>query len=132
MSDRRRRDLVSLLVALAVILALAFWVFRPFLLDFAVAACVALLLAPLQKRLTAAFGGRPGLAAALLVLVTTALILVPVLSSLLDPRAAGGGLPRLAPDAVALEPGRRAAPLAGPAAALSRACGRGWCGCRPR
>jgi predicted PurR-regulated permease PerM len=83
MSDRRRRDLVALLLSLAVILALAFWVFRPFLLDFAVAACVALLLAPLQKRLTAAFGGRPGLAAALLLLVTTALILVPVLSSLL-------------------------------------------------
>jgi predicted PurR-regulated permease PerM len=83
MSDRPRRDLLSLLLALALILALAFWVFRPFRLDFAVAACIALLLAPFQKRLTAALGGRPGLAAALLLLVTTVLVLVPVLSSLL-------------------------------------------------
>jgi predicted PurR-regulated permease PerM len=83
MSERARRDLVSLLVALALILGLAFWVFRPFLLDFAVASCIALLLAPVQKRLAAAFGGCPGLAAALLVLVTGLLILLPVLSSLL-------------------------------------------------
>jgi predicted PurR-regulated permease PerM len=83
MSDKSRRDLISLLVALAVILALAFWVFRPFLLDFAVASCIALLLAPVQTRLTTAFGRRPGLAAALLVLVTGLLILLPVLSSLL-------------------------------------------------
>ncbi len=83
MTDRNRRDLVSLLVALAVILALAFWVFRPFLLDFAVASCIALLLAPVQTRLATAFGRRPGIAAALLVLGTGLLILLPVLSSLL-------------------------------------------------
>ena len=54
MPERRRRDLLTpLLLALAVILLLAFWVFRPFLLVFAVAACVALLLAPVQKRLAA-------------------------------------------------------------------------------
>jgi predicted PurR-regulated permease PerM len=84
MTDKRRLDLLTpLVLALILILALAFWVFRPFFLVFSVAACVALLLAPLQKRLTAIFGQRPGLAAALLVLVTTVLILVPVLSSLL-------------------------------------------------
>ena len=83
MPERRRRDLLTpLLLALAVILVLAFWVFQPFILVFAVAACVALLLAPLQKRLAAALGGRPGAAAAVLVLVTTVMILGPVLTSL--------------------------------------------------
>jgi predicted PurR-regulated permease PerM len=83
MTERRRRDLLTpLLFALAVILVLAFWVFQPFLLVFAVAACVALLLAPVQDRLAAALGGRPTLASALLVLFTTVAILVPVLTSL--------------------------------------------------
>jgi predicted PurR-regulated permease PerM len=83
MPERRRRDLLTpLLVALAAILLLAYWVFRPFLLLFAVAACVALLLGPVQKRLAAGLGGRPTLAAALLVLFTTVVILVPVLTSL--------------------------------------------------
>ena len=41
MRERRRRDLLTpLLIALAVILVLAFWVFRPFILVFSVAACV--------------------------------------------------------------------------------------------
>jgi len=83
MSERRRRDLLTpLLLALAVILLLAFWVFRPFILVFAVAACVALLLGPLHRHLAAVLGGRPTAAAAALVLVTTAVILVPVLTSL--------------------------------------------------
>jgi predicted PurR-regulated permease PerM len=83
MPERRHRDLLTpLLLALAVILLLAFWVFQPFILVFAVAACVALLLDPVQKRLAAALGGRPTLAASLLVLVTTVAILVPVLTSL--------------------------------------------------
>jgi predicted PurR-regulated permease PerM len=83
MPERRRRDLLTpLLLSLAVILLLAFWVFQPFILVFAVAACVALLLGPIQRRLAAALGGRPGAAAALLVLVTTVVILVPVLTSL--------------------------------------------------
>jgi predicted PurR-regulated permease PerM len=82
-SERRRRDLLTpLLLALGGILLLAYWVFRPFILVFSVAACVALLLAPVQKRLAAALGGRATLAAAVLVLVTTLLILLPVLSSL--------------------------------------------------
>ncbi len=83
MPERRRRDLlIPLLLALALILILAFWVFQPFLLDFSVAACMALLLGPVQKRLSAALGGRPTLAASVLVLVSTVLILVPVLTSL--------------------------------------------------
>jgi predicted PurR-regulated permease PerM len=83
MSDRRRRDLLTpLLVVLAVILLLAFWVFRPFVLVFSVAACVALLLAPVQTRLSSALGNRPTLAAAILVLLTTVLLLLPVLTSL--------------------------------------------------
>jgi predicted PurR-regulated permease PerM len=83
MAERRRRDLLTpLLLALAVILALAFWVFLPFILVFSVAACIALLLAPLQRRLTRAFRGRSGAAAAVLVIVTTVVILVPVLTSL--------------------------------------------------
>jgi predicted PurR-regulated permease PerM len=83
MRERRRRDfLIPLLAALAVILVFAFFVFRPFILDFSVAACVALLLAPLQKRLTAILGGRSGAASAILVSVTTLVILVPILTSL--------------------------------------------------
>jgi len=83
MPERRRRDLLTpLLLALAVILALAFWVFLPFILVFSVAACIALLLAPVQKRLTRALHGRAGVAAAVLVIVTTMVILVPVLTSL--------------------------------------------------
>jgi predicted PurR-regulated permease PerM len=83
MADRRRRDfLTPLLLALTVILLLAFWVFKPFILVFSVAACVALLLGPVQKRLAAALGGRRTLASAILVLVTTVVILVPVLTSL--------------------------------------------------
>jgi len=82
-SGRRPRDLVpSLLVALAVITVLAFQVFRPFLLMFAVAASVAVLLAPAHRRLARAFGERESLAAGLLVLVTTIVILVPVVVSL--------------------------------------------------
>jgi predicted PurR-regulated permease PerM len=83
MIERRRRDVVTpLLAALSVILVLAFQVFGPFLLDFAVAASVALLLVPAQRRLSRAMGERKGVAAALLVLLTTVVILVPVVSSL--------------------------------------------------
>ena len=80
---RRARDAVTpLLLALAVILVLAFQVFRPFLLMFAVAASVGVLLAPVHTRLARLFGGRESLAAGLLVLVTTIVILVPVVVSL--------------------------------------------------
>jgi len=83
MPDRRRRDvLIPLLLALAVILVLAFFIFRPFLLVSSVAACVALLLSPLHRRLTSLLRGRATLSAAALVLATTVVILVPVLTSL--------------------------------------------------
>ncbi len=83
MPERRRRDLLTpLLLALAVILLLAFWVFKPFILVFSVAACVALLLGPVQKRLAASLGARRTFAAAVLVVLTTVVILVPVLTSL--------------------------------------------------
>jgi predicted PurR-regulated permease PerM len=83
MSERLPRDVVTpLLIALAVVIVLAFQVFRPFLLMFAVAASVGVLLAPVHRRLTKAFGGRETLAAGLLVLVTTIVILVPVVVSL--------------------------------------------------
>ncbi len=83
MTERRGRDLFTpLLVALAVILILAFQVFRPFLITFAVSGSVALLLAPVHRRLTRGFGARPTLAAGVIVLVTTLLILVPVVTSL--------------------------------------------------
>jgi predicted PurR-regulated permease PerM len=83
MRERRRRDLLTpLLLALAAILLLAFFVFKPFILVFSVAACVALLLGPLQRRLSAALRGRSGLAAMIIVSVTTVVILVPVLTSL--------------------------------------------------
>jgi predicted PurR-regulated permease PerM len=84
MPDRRRRDLMApLLLVLFVIVVLAFLVFRPFLLTFTVSASVALLLHPLYARLSRAFGGRDSLAAALIVLVTTAAILIPLVSSML-------------------------------------------------
>jgi predicted PurR-regulated permease PerM len=67
-----------LLVFLAVSLTLAFVVFRFFLLTFAVAASVALLLSRLQDNLSRRLGGRDGLAAALLVTFCTVVILIPV------------------------------------------------------
>jgi predicted PurR-regulated permease PerM len=81
----------SLLACLFLILVLAFVVFRYFILTFAVAASVSLLLAPAHDRLTRSLGGRHSLAAALLVLLCTIMILVPVLSyaSLLVQQAAG-------------------------------------------
>ncbi len=83
MPERRRRDvLIPLLAALAIILVLAYLVFRPFLLDVAVAVAMAVLLAPAQRRLTAALGQRRTLAATVIVLSTTLVIFVPVLTSL--------------------------------------------------
>ncbi len=83
MTERRRRDLFpALWAALLAILFLAFQVFKPFLLVFAVAACLALLMAPLQRHLSRALRGQSGLAALLLVAVVTLAILVPVGTSL--------------------------------------------------
>jgi len=79
-SDRKRTS-YALLACLACVVVLAYLVFRFFLSTFTVAACVALLMAPLQRRLSAALRGRSSVAAALLVLLTTLVILVPVLVS---------------------------------------------------
>lgn len=58
-----------------------FWVvFHYFILTFAVAISVALLMAPAHAGLTRKLNGRRGLAAAILVLLATIMILVPVLS----------------------------------------------------
>jgi len=65
---------------LLLIVVLAFMVFRPFLLNFTVAASVALLLSPLQRQLRAWLRDRRNLAASLLVLLVVVLILLPVLS----------------------------------------------------
>lgn len=73
-SDRR----LPLLVVFAVVVFLAFHVFRHFLLELTVAASVALLLAPVHRRVTRALGNRPSLAAGLLVLLCTVLLLLPV------------------------------------------------------
>lgn len=68
-----------LLGFLLVTLVLAFVVFRYFLLTFTVAASVALMLSPVQGALSRRLGGRDGLAASLLVLAATFVILFPVL-----------------------------------------------------
>lgn len=75
--------LLPISVFLLLVVVLAYVVFRYFILDFVVAASIALLLSPLQRRLTKALGGRPAIAAGLLVVLTTLVIFVPVLSSLL-------------------------------------------------
>ena len=73
--------LFPLLGVLGVIGVLALVVFRPFLLTFTVAASVTLLLLPIQRRLAEALGGRRSLASALIVLTTTAIVLVPLVST---------------------------------------------------
>jgi predicted PurR-regulated permease PerM len=82
--DRRARIvLVPIAIFLLLVVVLALLVFQAFILDFVVAASIALLLSTLQRRMTRAFRGRAWLAAALLVLLTTVVIFVPILSSLL-------------------------------------------------
>jgi predicted PurR-regulated permease PerM len=79
MNDRFNwRNQVPLLAFLLVAITLAFLVFRYFILTFALAASVALMLAPAQRSLTRRLRGFNSLAAAVLVLVCTAVILVPV------------------------------------------------------
>ena len=74
------RSTIPLFLWLAAILVLAWVVFRYFVLTFAVAASVALLMGPVQEALARRLRGRRGLAAAILVLLTTVIILIPVLS----------------------------------------------------
>jgi predicted PurR-regulated permease PerM len=91
-SDRKRTS-YALVVCLVVVALLAYLVFRFFLATFTVAASVALLMAPLQRRLSEALPlrGRSSVASALLVLLTTLVILVPILVSatLLSQQAVG-------------------------------------------
>jgi predicted PurR-regulated permease PerM len=68
-----------LLGFLVVTVVLAFLVFRYFLLTFTVAASVALMLSSVQGALSRRLGGRDGLAASLLVLGVTFVLLIPVL-----------------------------------------------------
>jgi predicted PurR-regulated permease PerM len=75
---RRRVMLIPLVAVLLLAVYLAFLVFQPFLLDLTVAGSAALLLAPLQRRLARLLRGRQGIAAGLIVLATTVVILLPV------------------------------------------------------
>ena len=70
----------ALYAVLALVAVLAYLVFRYFLLTFAVAGSVALMLAPVQKNLTRRFRGRRSLAAGPLVLLCAVVLLVPVLA----------------------------------------------------
>src|SRR5262245_48458388 len=82
--DRRARIvLLPIGIFLTLVVVLAFMVFQSFILDFVVAGSIALLLSGVQRRLTAGLRGRAWLASALLVLLTTVVIFVPILSSLL-------------------------------------------------
>ena len=74
------RGTIPLFLFLALVVVLAWVTFRYFILTFAVSVSVALLLAPLQESLTRRLRGRRGLAAAILVLLTAVVILIPVLS----------------------------------------------------
>ena len=79
----RYRVFLPLAAFLAVVALLAFLVFRYFLAVFTVAASVALLLAPVHRRLRHALHGRGNVSAVLLVFVTTLVILLPVVTSML-------------------------------------------------
>jgi predicted PurR-regulated permease PerM len=74
------RNQAALYFALALVAVLAYLVFRYFLLTFAVAASVALLLAPAQAQLAHRLRGRRGVAAGALVALCAVLLLVPVLA----------------------------------------------------
>jgi predicted PurR-regulated permease PerM len=74
------RVTLPLIFCMGLILLLAFLVFRHFLLTFTVALSLALLLAPAHGRLTARLGGRRGLSAALLVVVSLVAVLLPLMT----------------------------------------------------
>ena len=75
-ASRTERGALPLLACLMAIAVLGFVVFGPFLVTFAVAASTALLLAPVQSRVSRAVGGRPSLAAALIVLLCATLLVL--------------------------------------------------------
>jgi predicted PurR-regulated permease PerM len=66
-----------LLAVLAIVLYLTWEVFRPFVLMFACAAPVAMLMTPTQERLTAGLGNRRSLAAAILVIWALLIVAIP-------------------------------------------------------
>ena len=74
------RATLPLFLWLGLILVLAWFVFHYFILTFAVAGSVALLLGPAQTALSRRLRGSRNVAAAILVLLVTLIILVPVLS----------------------------------------------------
>ena len=80
-SERARTVLLPILAFVLLTIVLALMIFRFFVLDFVVAASIALLLGPLQRTLTKLMGGRGTVAAALLVLLVTIIIFVPILTS---------------------------------------------------
>lgn len=79
---RQRILFFSLLAVLLFVFVLVFLVFRHFLINLALSASLAIVLAPTRRRLAVLFGNRPGLASGLIVLLVTLLILVPLLASL--------------------------------------------------
>jgi predicted PurR-regulated permease PerM len=70
---------VPLALCLLLVAVLAFLVFRYFLLTFTVAGSVALILAPVQRRITRKLGGYGSAAAGLLVLGCTVVLLLPLI-----------------------------------------------------
>jgi predicted PurR-regulated permease PerM len=74
------RVTLPLIFCMGLILLLAFLVFRHFLLTFTVALSLALLLGPAHRRLTVRLGGRRGLSAALLVIVSLVAVLLPLMT----------------------------------------------------
>jgi predicted PurR-regulated permease PerM len=94
-----------LLLTLGAVLWLAFLVFQPFLLMFATAAPIALLLFPTQERLATGMGNRRSLAAILLVIWIALLVAIPfaAILSLVGTQAVGFFSwvgPQLEPDRV--------------------------------
>ncbi|HET9250847.1 MAG TPA: AI-2E family transporter [Candidatus Eisenbacteria bacterium] len=69
--------LAVLLAVLAIVLYLTWAVFQPFVLMFATAAPVAMLMTPTQERLAAGLGNRKSLAAAILVIWTLLIVAIP-------------------------------------------------------
>lgn len=74
----RRRHAIALIVAVAVILVLSYLVFRPFLVDIAVAGSVALMLSRVQARLTRTLRGRAWASALLLALGSLLALVLPI------------------------------------------------------
>ena len=71
-----------LLLTLGIVLFLTYELLLPFLLPFATAAPVAILLAPMQNRLAAGMGQRRGISAALLVFWIACLVAIPLAAGL--------------------------------------------------